>query len=388
MLKRKIDQSTINEDEYSDINETEDELDILLKTMGNIETNKDENIKSEIVQYFDEKTDTHNTHNTYNTYSTQDFRGKTYVYNAYKLKKDVCFQDYEKETVEKNIEDSSKRFIKKDCDLKKQWILSQHYHSCNASLNLRDLYTYFVKKKTDIFYYIDRPIDLIDEVYDISISIDISREIFIKQSYFKYELSKNLAKKLRDQVKTGVINSSIFLNCSINYKDLGKSIGGHHISFLVTKTDINKIKFEIIDTGCNYENKEKFMETILTIYKNDVGESNEDIEIFIIFSFEEFLKEKYRINSLGEEIPENELEILCNKNLQTEEKYLFGYGFCVSWGLFFMIEIFFKGKTIYDIYDMIYRMEDQERAKFIYVWYDNFYSKMRSEIPEEWQSLR
>jgi hypothetical protein len=181
----------------------------------------------------------------------------------------------------------------------------------------------------------------------------------------------------------GKVGSSIFLNCGIEYINYPKKYNwGHHLSILINKTNETRITIDRIDTGClSNDQKRLFNGTMFKLYRDDVGDESKNIEIIINFSFEDFLKRKYNL-----EVIEYDDELCIN--LQKQEEMLFGFGFCVSWGIFFMVEIFYKGKEIYDIYDLIYSMEHDERAKFIFVWYDVFYTEMRKEITEIWQPLK
>ena len=145
-----------------------------------------------------------------------------------------------------------------------------------------------------------------------------------------------------------------------------------YISFDIRKNG-NKVYIKVIDLACWLrDDKELLKNSFKYIYSKDIQDI-QDIDINIYFTFDDFIMTEENITT------EEELYSICSTEkaqLQYAEKELFGIGYCVGWALYFIVEMYINKIDLNTIYRILYQMNKELRAKYIFVWYDNFFIKL------------
>ena len=273
--------------------------------------------------------------------------------------KNICFSEEEKNIIIEYIPESKDNFTENYCDMSEKYQTRSDYH-CSRIHNFIKGFTYITETHPNLFKYIKH-----DE-YDISF---FTKSMIVRKSNRYLMKYKDDVSNLLKNQEDGTV---LFLNARLVF-DEGKST--HHISFDIRKNG-NKVYIKVIDLACWLrDDKELLKNSFKYIYSKDILniQDIQDIDINIYFTFDDFIMTEENITT------EEELYSICRTEkaqLQYAEKELFGIGYCVGWALYFIVEMYINKIDLNTIYRILYQMNKELRAKYIFVWYDNFFIKL------------
>jgi hypothetical protein len=272
---------------------------------------------------------------------------------------DVCFTKKEKDIIIEYIPSSEERFIEKKCDIFKIYRMDESEYHCSLLANYGKGFESITENYPDLFKYIKH------DRHDIS--FDKNSPLVSRINMYPYDIAQDTLRLLKNQ-EDGTV---IFLNTYfVLEKDLkGKKLKSHHVSIDIRRNGKDR-DIRIIDLSCWFAKEREILKnTFKGIY------IKQDVNININFTFDNFMMNEEKLQT------EDDLYTFCKKSkafLQTAENKLFGFGYCMGWALYFITELYINKRDINDMYKTLYDMDHILRAKYIFVWYDNFFSKLIS----------
>lgn len=218
------------------------------------------------------------------------------------------------------------------------------------------------------------------EYLKVAYSPDITEPIDLYYSFHLYNKTFeniNITEKFLNLLKKQKNDTIIVANVNLDY-----ITGAHRIILEITK-NINNIYITIIDTYCSFLYRDVTIEVFKNIYYEQLKYTKATLKFS--FEFDNYMGNKTEsiIRERGQEnTPENYKKIfgkLCQYHgIQIEENDFFNIGFCVTWGLYFIYQMYNKGISPQTLYEDIFNMAN--RKKFIYIWHDVLYDHVLKEI--------
>ena len=284
----------------------------------------------------------------------------TFIYkNLIKNQPNLCVSRKEKEDIKRvcsEIKDDM--FSSSNCSLDDVYIdkLNVGAH-CSRYMNFLKVYQSFTQRYPNLFLYSSYTSDR-DLVLLKSSKID-----FFPIAKMSNDINELIKKQVNEKLDGYLIcNTSFQTKDSSHHFLVEISRGGDNDMFddIDDVDDIVNITIKIIDVACwSDRDKEKFENTFNKIYEN-AGLTN--VNINLIFTLDDYIENR---------------DMSCyTTNLQMEEKQLFGIGYCVGWGLYFIHKLYIENEPIDSVYETLLSLDDKTRAKFIFIWYDLFFGKL------------
>ena len=290
----------------------------------------------------------------------------------------ICLTKREMIDIMKNIPELSERdFVKKQCDILSTYNIS----SCpnlSSHKNFNKAYDHFLnlykpKDRLKVLYTKNLIADEVDLIFTLQNLSPVGSKVY--QTFVPTYINPLLRDILINQKNDSIAAINLTLNQGYAY--------GHRNLVQITRKQFN-VYISIIDTECISDSmKTQIQEGFKSLYKML---QLEDLDITFYHEFDKYIENK-SIKSLNETYGkqwsldqfESELNRLCKEyRIQAGETGLFKQGFCVSWSLYFITNLYTKGYGIQSLYEDIFNMKNIN--KFIYIWHDNFYSYALSEI--------
>jgi hypothetical protein len=280
----------------------------------------------------------------------------------------ICLTAREMTDVLNNIPElSESNFKRVICDPDSKYNIESCPNLRNRA-EFKKAYKHFLNKyKTKEYLKVAYNPDITEEV-DLEYTFRLCKKTF--ENIYITERFLNL-------LKTQKNDTIIVANVNLDY-----ITGGHRILLEITK-NINNIYITIIDTGCNFWYRDATIEVFKNIYYEQLKYTKATLKF--IFEFNNYIANKTKsiIRERNEKItPQNYKKIfdeLCKYHrIQLGEEDFFNIGFCVSWGLYFIYQIYNKGISPQSLYEDVFNMVN--RKKFIYIWHDVLYDHVLKEI--------
>ncbi len=270
----------------------------------------------------------------------------------------ICVSESDVENLSEHLHELTENDFEENCQSSGPYIISREQH-CSSLVNFVKAYTHFVNKT-------ERTYEIICAAPECGNDIVLENVGTHFNILFVNERFKEFAEKQTD-------GSIIVANVSIAYTNQP----GHHLLAEIRKESFHFI-ITVFDTRCTPDPiKLEIANVFKTIYKEIVNIF--DVQFHVRFAFDEFSEKKALSFQTDYQFTleefDGDVKTICeNSRLQLDEGKLYGVGYCVGWTLYFLHQLYVEGKTAMELYEEL--DEVYNKAAFIYIWHDLFFSKV------------